>query len=506
MKRRAEECPPEENTPKKRRLSSRAVTVKPKNMAVVDPYERMLGEFQLPGTLGTPCVADRKKLEFWLSVFRGACQDITIDDPPSEALRHVFSYNGVPFRGTDHLLKYMHRKQVILTRDEFLTPLISLRQYRESTTLLNQGLAALGGLERAVTKGLSLVGSIAWGTWAIGSQVLRRKRVHANIHLVPAEKLKGEYVNEGMVRAVAARVMNGIRSHLEGKVGSCSAVFNKLITPEELRDIVFNCGVASTHDLEPILCHLHTANKLQLLPLDDGSWGVKVETLTTPKTPAEQKSYIEDGVSLVKLLRVCDQANYSIAVLNEKLKNATKHPKFKTDIDLQKRAVLHFRKKKETMQMLENVERIMDSIDQAALTGSITMALHAGMEKLTKARDEVGGIEGVEYLMSETESITAEHNEINSRLAEDRVQAVSEEELRDELQQMQSDMGDPLPTPVPQSTARKSSISKTTFTPGKGFVTTPVKPPTLPTKTPQRTPEQIEREELESELEMLSAA
>eukprot|EP01064_Diplonema_japonicum_P033797 TRINITY_DN6761_c0_g3_i1.p1 TRINITY_DN6761_c0_g3~~TRINITY_DN6761_c0_g3_i1.p1 ORF type:complete len:534 (+),score=131.20 TRINITY_DN6761_c0_g3_i1:44-1603(+) len=459
----------------------------------------MMAGFQLPGTLAQPCVHDRRKLDYWIGVFHEQFTEVCIQDSPGDVLGGVFSYKGKRFPDVNHLLRQLERKHIIQRRDTYLVPLVQLREHHETNTVLSHGLGMFSGMEHLLKHGFNLATGIAWKGMELTSQILRRKRLHSTVHLKPASRLRGEYVSEAGVRAASAAVMETLRQLTPVDETS---IFSSILTPEKMKSVFTSSGITDPNVIDPVLCHLYTSNKLQLLPLDDGAWGAKIETLVVPKTATQLAVYLKEGKTLCSVLRTMEKLKRSIYTVKDRIIKMRDKPTFMKNKEMQRKAGLLLEQLKKKEAMLSNVDVVIDRLDEAAWTGTLAKALAAGAEQIKKCTDITGGVEGAAKVVDEVFDAIEDTKEVGSILAEQtnpshmddddalaELAVLKEEIDREEEQEEDGTARPSLSKPVPTG----QNGSKVSFTPGRGFVTIPVRPPSL--HTPPVAPEAIEMED-----------
>ncbi|RAH45498.1 ESCRT-III subunit protein VPS20 [Aspergillus brunneoviolaceus CBS 621.78] len=121
--------------------------------------------------------------------------------------------------------------------------------------------------------------------------------------------------------------------------------------------------------------------------------------------------------------------------------------------DDRKRALLALRRKKYQESLLEKTDKQLEQLEQ--LTGQIEFALvqkdvlfglQQGTQVLQTINREMGGIEGVEKLMGETEEARAYQEEISQMLA-GRLSREDEDEVEEELEELQRQAQGPVVLP-----------------------------------------------------------
>ncbi|RAL09310.1 ESCRT-III subunit protein VPS20 [Aspergillus homomorphus CBS 101889] len=121
--------------------------------------------------------------------------------------------------------------------------------------------------------------------------------------------------------------------------------------------------------------------------------------------------------------------------------------------DDRKRALLALRRKKYQESLLEKTDKQLEQLEQ--LTGQIEFALvqkdvlyglQQGTQVLQTINKEMGGIEGVEKLMGETEEARAYQEEISQMLA-GRLSREDEDEVEEELEELQRQAQGPVVLP-----------------------------------------------------------
>ncbi|PYH82111.1 Snf7-domain-containing protein [Aspergillus uvarum CBS 121591] len=121
--------------------------------------------------------------------------------------------------------------------------------------------------------------------------------------------------------------------------------------------------------------------------------------------------------------------------------------------DDRKRALLALRRKKYQESLLEKTDKQLEQLEQ--LTGQIEFALvqkdvlfglQQGTQVLQTIHREMGGIEGVEKLMGETEEARAYQEEISQMLA-GRLSREDEDEVEEELEELQRQAQGPVVLP-----------------------------------------------------------
>ncbi|PLB34614.1 ESCRT-III subunit protein VPS20 [Aspergillus candidus] len=118
-----------------------------------------------------------------------------------------------------------------------------------------------------------------------------------------------------------------------------------------------------------------------------------------------------------------------------------------------RRALLALRRKKyqesllaKTDSQLETLEKLVNDVEFALVQKSVLLGLQQGTEVLQAIHKEMGGIEGVEKLMGETDDARAYQEEITEMLA-GRLSAQDEDEVEDELASLQRERQGPVVLP-----------------------------------------------------------
>ncbi|PYH40622.1 ESCRT-III subunit protein VPS20 [Aspergillus saccharolyticus JOP 1030-1] len=118
-----------------------------------------------------------------------------------------------------------------------------------------------------------------------------------------------------------------------------------------------------------------------------------------------------------------------------------------------KRALLALRRKKyqeslldKTDKQLEQLEQLTGQIEFALVQKDVLFGLQQGTQVLQTINKEMGGIEGVEKLMGETEEARAYQEEISQMLA-GRLSREDEDEVEEELEELQRQAQGPVVMP-----------------------------------------------------------
>ncbi|GKZ36138.1 charged multivesicular body protein 6 [Aspergillus brasiliensis] len=126
--------------------------------------------------------------------------------------------------------------------------------------------------------------------------------------------------------------------------------------------------------------------------------------------------------------------------------------------DDRKRALLALRRKKyqeslldKTDKQLEQLEQLTGQIEFALVQKDVLFGLQQGTKVLQTINKEMGGLEGVEKLMGETEEARAYQEEISEMLA-GRLSTQDEDEVEEELEALQRDTQGPVVLPNAPST------------------------------------------------------
>ncbi|KAK2847617.1 hypothetical protein FQN49_005713 [Arthroderma sp. PD_2] len=123
------------------------------------------------------------------------------------------------------------------------------------------------------------------------------------------------------------------------------------------------------------------------------------------------------------------------------------------------RALLALRRKKyqqslldKTDAQLEQLEKLTGSVEFALVQKDILFGLNQGNKVLQAIHREMGGIEGVEKLMGETEEARAYQEEI-SQLIQGQISTQDEEEVEDELEKLELQSTDRVKLPSAPTTS-----------------------------------------------------
>ncbi|PLB44031.1 Snf7-domain-containing protein [Aspergillus steynii IBT 23096] len=120
-----------------------------------------------------------------------------------------------------------------------------------------------------------------------------------------------------------------------------------------------------------------------------------------------------------------------------------------------KRALLALRRKKyqesllaKTDGQLEQLEQLTSQVEFSLVQKDVLFGLRQGTQVLQTINKEMGGIEGVEKLMGETEDARAYQEEISQMLA-GHLSHQDEDEVEDELAALQRETQKPIDLPTP---------------------------------------------------------
>ncbi|KAH8425723.1 ESCRT-III subunit protein VPS20 [Aspergillus melleus] len=123
--------------------------------------------------------------------------------------------------------------------------------------------------------------------------------------------------------------------------------------------------------------------------------------------------------------------------------------------DDRKRALLALRRKKyqesllaKTDGQLEQLEQLTSQVEFSLVQKDVLFGLRQGTQVLQTINKEMGGIEGVEKLMGETEDARAYQEEISQMLA-GHLSHQDEDEVEDELAALQRETQKPIDLPTP---------------------------------------------------------
>ncbi|PYH95844.1 Snf7-domain-containing protein [Aspergillus ellipticus CBS 707.79] len=143
--------------------------------------------------------------------------------------------------------------------------------------------------------------------------------------------------------------------------------------------------------------------------------------------------------------------------------------------DDRKRALLALRRKKyqeslldKTDKQLEQLEQLTGQIEFALVQKDVLFGLQQGTQVLQTINKEMGGLEGVEKLMGETEEARAYQEEISEMLA-GRLSSQDEDDVEDELEELQRATQGPVVLPnAPVSTLPESERLEEDKQPAEG--------------------------------------
>ncbi|KAL1999904.1 hypothetical protein VTN02DRAFT_3818 [Thermoascus thermophilus] len=124
-----------------------------------------------------------------------------------------------------------------------------------------------------------------------------------------------------------------------------------------------------------------------------------------------------------------------------------------------RRALLALRRKKyqesllaKTDAQLEQLEQLTSRVEFALVQKDVLFGLQQGTSVLQAIQKEMGGLEGVEKLMGETEEARAYQEEVSQMLA-GRLSNQDEDEVEDELEALQREVQGPVSLPDAPTTA-----------------------------------------------------
>ncbi|KAJ5568798.1 hypothetical protein N7450_011284 [Penicillium hetheringtonii] len=120
-----------------------------------------------------------------------------------------------------------------------------------------------------------------------------------------------------------------------------------------------------------------------------------------------------------------------------------------------KRALLALRRKKyqeslldKTDGQLAQLEQLTGQVEFALVQKDVLFGLQQGTQVLQTINKEMGGIEGVERLMGESEEARAYQEEV-SQMLQGNLSTQDEEDVEDELEALQRDVAEPVHLPAP---------------------------------------------------------
>ncbi|KAI9785767.1 MAG: Vacuolar protein sorting-associated protein 20 [Geoglossum umbratile] len=127
------------------------------------------------------------------------------------------------------------------------------------------------------------------------------------------------------------------------------------------------------------------------------------------------------------------------------------------------RALLALRRKKyqetllsRTDAQLSTLEQLTQDVEFALVQKDVLFGIEQGTKVLKEIQREMGGLEGVEKLLEETEEARAYQREVSEMLG-GRMSNQDEDEVEDELEALEKEATDPLPTPQLQQSQLPSA-------------------------------------------------
>ncbi|CAI7587415.1 unnamed protein product [Penicillium pancosmium] len=120
-----------------------------------------------------------------------------------------------------------------------------------------------------------------------------------------------------------------------------------------------------------------------------------------------------------------------------------------------KRALLALRRKKyqeslldKTDAQLAQLEQLTGQVEFALVQKDVLFGLQQGTQVLNTIHKEMGGIEGVERLMGESEEARAYQEEV-SQMLQGNLSTQDEEDVEDELEALRQEVAEPVHLPAP---------------------------------------------------------
>ncbi|KAL2221376.1 Snf7-domain-containing protein [Thermoascus aurantiacus ATCC 26904] len=131
-----------------------------------------------------------------------------------------------------------------------------------------------------------------------------------------------------------------------------------------------------------------------------------------------------------------------------------------------RRALLALRRKKyqesllaKTDAQLEQLEQLVNRVEFALVQKDVLFGLQQGTKVLQEIQKEMGGLEGVEKLMGETEEARAYQEEVSQMLA-GRMSNQDEDEVEDELEALEREVRGPVSLPDAPTTTISEETEK----------------------------------------------
>ncbi|KAK0747520.1 Snf7 family [Apiosordaria backusii] len=132
------------------------------------------------------------------------------------------------------------------------------------------------------------------------------------------------------------------------------------------------------------------------------------------------------------------------------------------------RALLALRRKKyqesllaKTDQQLEQLEKLVSSVEFALIQKDVVFGLQQGTKVLKEIHAEMGGIDKVEKLMGETQEEIEYQKEVSEVLA-GRISVQDEEEVEEELERLEREMAPKVTEPVGLPSAPDTALPEVT--------------------------------------------
>ena len=397
--------------------------------------------FRLPLKAVVTHPYERLRLAQWVHFFKERCPSNTVlARPVAEYLTWTDTLTGevYHFQSSGLVEAELRRQGLLASADDFLAPLAELR----ASYAQPQGAGAASA--SAFSVGRRLVSS-AWAlatsaTVLLGGPFLSTHGGAGKTFNTAALVKRADQVMDLVTAAKAALAKRGDRT------GSYEGLF----TSADVKEILSKAGLREI-ERDAVLCVLHTRGDLDLVPLDDGTYGA-----CTNSQGQQRKSWFGSAVESEETQRKRRQAlKNKINLLGAKgslqlrqiglrrsIKDAMRMKNWQASAGAKRRVSDLLQQLKDLDAKLLNLENLQSKLEDAETHVAIAGVYTESTESLNRQNDLIGGANEIQKVMDDCADASARTSEATELLAQplQELDADDEAALRAEIAMLERDL------------------------------------------------------------------
>eukprot|EP00754_Rhynchopus_humris_P048374 Rhum_TRINITY_DN7719_c0_g2::Rhum_TRINITY_DN7719_c0_g2_i1::g.24427::m.24427 len=440
--------------------------------AVRQAMVAQLVPFRLPLKAVVTHPYERLRLAQWVNFFKERCPDATVlARPVAEYLTWTDTLTGevYHFHSSGLVEAELRRQGLLASADDFLAPLAELRASYAQLQGAGAASVSFGVVGRRLASSAWALAASATGL--LGGSFLGARRGAGKTFNTAALVKRADQVMDLVATAKAALAKRGDRT----------GIYEGLFTSADMKEILNKAGLREI-ERDAVLCVLHTRGDLDLVPLEDGTYGACTNSRGQQRkswfglgsaTETEEAQRRQALKNKINLLGAKGSVQLRQMGLRRSLKDAMGKKNWQASAGAKRRVADLVQQLKDVDAKLLNLENLQAKLEDAATHVAIAGVYTESTESLNRQNDLIGGASEIQKVMDDCADASARTSEATELLAQplQELDADDEAALRAEIAMLERDLesdqqalgvtATQVPAPLPPVTNPPAPVAST---------------------------------------------